>query len=898
MKNYIFGNILDEKIDKNIINNILNEAENLKKEIKKISIKKIIEILDTLANKWSDSEFFYRKEALKMVPNYIGFSKEMVEAGIEVMIDLLRKESIFTRLNTDLGNYRYLDNWVLDENFKGYIKAQPLGIVAHISAGNVFVGGVDSLIQGIITKNVNIMKMSSNDPIFPILFAESLKTVDETGILYKSLAIIPWKGGDEEIESVLKTRCNGIVVYGGAETIKSYRDGLGLHTKLIEYGPKYSFVIVDSNELMKRGIKNVSRLIAKDVTMWEQSACSSPHVVYINSYDVAEQLLYQLSEDLEYWSHIYPKGRIDDDSATEITKLRELAKVEKAMEISDYRFSSDLKWTVILNKNPSFQTSCLHRTIIIKPVKNIDEILVYIKDMGNFFQTVALVTSDEDAKKISMKLADIGADRFVEPGKMSVRKHGTPHDGSRGLGELVKWISLSRDTIEASTFKINWKKYDKEEDYFDFLPDDKRDKVTFSRLQYIVNYCREKSPLLAERYKGLELKNFEDFLKFPLMTGDDYKKFLPPYGNGLLTSSVKSGYIFSSGGTTGSPKLVYRTHEEQHYNALKLGKGLALSTLEKGDVVANLLFAGNLWASFVSFNQALEHTGCQILPIAGNIGIEIVNYLRLFKANAVITIPSVLISIANYVEKNQINDLKIEKAITGGEHLFEGAKEYLKEILEIKEFYSTGYTTNDTGAIGYQCKKCCGGIHHVHEDLHYVEILDISTGLPVKPGEIGKIVVTNLQRTLMPTIRYDVGDLGRWIEGKCVCGRNTRLFELLGRADEILIIGGVNIQPETIASAVHEVEELSEYFQMIADLDGFRDILIIKAEKKENFSENDSIIAKKLEEKVYKHCKEIKTVVEKGLAAPLKVEILPPGTIERNPKTGKIKISIDKRLKF
>ncbi len=898
VKLYIFGDIVElkGKLNKNQINEILDKAHDLKHSIQKVSVKEIVDLLDRVADQWDNPDYIYRKIALEQVPDRIGFSKEMVNAGIETMIDLMRKENLITRLNCDLGNIEYLDNWTLDKNFKGYIKAKPLGVVAHVSAGNVFVGGVDSIIQGIITKNVNIMKMSSVDPIFPVLFAESLKSLDTKGIISKSLALLTWKGGDEEVESVLKQRCNGIVVYGGRDTVLSYRKGLGLHTKLIEYGPKYSFVIVDKNELEKRGIKKVSRLIARDATMWEQSACSSPHVVYVNDYNTAYKLLDSIAEALEYWTKIYPNGKIDYDKATEITKFRELTKVEKAMDKADYRFSPDLKWSVILQKEPHFQTSCLNRTLIIKPVKDIDQIINVIKEMGEYIQTVAIVASDEDSKDIASKLADIGADRFVEPGRMAVRKHGTPHDGTRGLATLVRWVSLARNSVEVSTFESNWESYNPEKDYFDFMSKEERDRITFSRLKYIVEYCKAHSPLLAERYRGLKLESFDDFLNFPLMTGEDYKKYLPPYGTGLLTSDVKSGYVFSSGGTTGNPKLVYRTLEEQHYNALKLGKGLALSGIGRGDVVANLLFAGNLWASFVSFNQALEHTGCQILPIAGNQPIEnIISYLSLFKANTIITIPSVILSIAEYVEKNKIKDIKIKKAITGGEHLFKGAKEYLKQILGVEEFYSTGYTTNDTGAIGYQCKYCKGAIHHIHEDLHYVEILDLDTGEPVKTGEIGKIVVTNLHRKLMPTIRYDVGDLGRWVETECECGRKTKLMELLGRSDEVLIIGGGNVQPETIAEAVHNIKGLSEHFQMVARLKGHKDQLVIRVERKSDSEINDEILKKQLIEEVYKKSKELKTMVSEGLSAPIEVEILPSGGIERNPKTGKIKLTIDER---
>lgn len=268
----------------------------------------------------------------------------------------------------------------------------------------------------------------------------------------------------------------------------------------------------------------------------------------------------------------------------------------------------------------------------------------------------------------------------------------------------------------------------------------------------------------------MEVKSFGDFRKLPLLTGDDYKTFLPPHGGGLLCGDVTSGYVFSSGGTTGTPKAVYRTMEEQHFNAVRLGKGLALSVFNEGNVVANLLFAGNMWASFVSYNQALEHTGCRILPIAGNFSIEeIVQDLISFKANCIITIPSVLLNVAEHVDKKGI-DLRIEKVSTGGEHLFEEAKAYLSKVLGVRKFASTGYTTNDTGAIGYQCSYCERGIHHVHEDLHYVEVLD-EEGKPCRPGQVGRIVVTNLQRKLMPTIRYEVGDLGRWVEGPCPCGR-------------------------------------------------------------------------------------------------------------------------------
>ena len=896
MEFYIFGELRNlNKLTAKDMSQIVEEGKKIKREIAKIKVDKIIDILDKCSKVWAYKDYKYRKIALEELPQRIKFSREMVEEGIKTLCSLMSRSGLTVRLNTDLGDKNYLNDWVYNRDFKGYIKAIPHGVIAHVSAGNVFVGGVDSLIQGILTKNVNIMKMATADPIFPVLFAKSLKDFDDTRILHKAMALVNWKGGSEDIENILKRECDAIVVYGGSDTVYSYRKNQGLHCKLIEYGPKYSFIVVEKKEAEKRGVKDVAKLIARDAIMWEQSACSSPHVVYVETKELAKTFLTEIGRAFDYWAEKIPQGDLFDDEAVEITRVREMAKVDKALGKEDYYFSKNSLSTVVYQESKEFTVSNHNRILFLKYLDSLDEIVGIVEPMGRFIQTVSLITDNKNAKKLADELSLIGADRFVDAGKMAVRKHGTPHDGTKGLSELIKWVSLAREKFESDwDVFIPSHTYIEEDDYFDYLSQEKRDKLTFKRVKNIVEYARKHSPLLRERYNGIEIKSFEDFYKLPLMTGSDYKKYLPPNGEGLLTSGVKSGYVFSSGGTTGKPKSVFRTFEEQWFNALKLGKGLKLSIFNEGDIVANLLFAGNMWASFVSYNMALEYTGCRILPIAGNHGMDdIINSMVLFKANGFITIPSVALSIAEYVESNNI-DLKIEKVVTGGEHLFKEAKKYLTKVLGVKKFASTGYTTNDTGAIGYQCEHMEGGLHHIHEDLHYVEIID-EEGNPCKPNEIGRIIVTNLQRKLMPTIRYEVGDLGRWIEGECRCGRKTRVMELLGRSDDVLIIGGGNIHPEVIAESVYNVGGLSNHFQIIGEISDKKDRLRVKVEAMGEDISNIKEKEEKLKEIIYEKSKELRAMYDGGLINDTVVEIVKPNTLERNPKTGKIRLVIDNR---
>jgi phenylacetate-coenzyme A ligase PaaK-like adenylate-forming protein len=570
------------------------------------------------------------------------------------------------------------------------------------------------------------------------------------------------------------------------------------------------------------------------------------------------------------------------------------------MDTSMLLVPDDTDWTVVLQRAPDFQTSCLFRTLYVKPVRRIEEALEAVRPMGAFLQTVAILADPERTKTLGRALTRIGADRIVAPGRMARRQHGTPHDGTRGLAMLVRWSSIGQMEEDAgkAAFGNNgasWTPYDPAADAFDYLPDVERDAAVLAQVRSLITDIRPRSPFYAQRLAGFELKSLADLARLPVLTGDELKSHMPPAGHGFVTDETAGGFVFASGGTSGAPKVAYRTAEEHHYNATRMGKGLLLAGFGPGDVVANLMFAGNMWASFISLNMALEHTGARFLPLAGNMDLEFVLFaLKHFRANSIISIPTVLLSIARMVEERKIEGLTIKKAATGGEHLFPGARAYLSRVLGVEHFASAGYAANDSGAIGYQCSHCGGSIHHVHEDLHYVEIVDPDTLEPVAPGEVGKIVATNLNRRLMPMLRYDIGDLGRWIEGPCGCGRTTRRFELMGRSDDVLNFGAAKLGPDVVAEALKEVPGLSPVFQMIARFDGVADQLIVRVER-EASAADAAALGERLAEHLRHSTKELKTFLERKLIGGIAVEVVAPGGLPRNPRTGKVRLVLEER---
>lgn len=891
MKWYMFGEErTSERITVQEITEVMAAARTHCDEVRQAPIDYIVDTLDRVGNVFADTQSERYHAIVETMHGQLGWSREMVAEGLAIIADVLTYDHLMTRLEADLDNPRQLDEFCYNRAFCGMVKAEPFGVVAHVSAGNVFVGAVDTLVQGLVTKNVNILKMSSADPVFPMIFSEIVREVDTVGTVARAFALVPFKGGDKEVESVVKAEADALVVYGGRETVEAYREGAGFHTKIIEYGPKYSLSIIDASLIDGDNVGDVCRDLARDFTMWEQSACSSPHVVFVDDADKARLFAHALSEALQAWSVKIPHSRIPLNEAVEITRTRELARVDQALGEAELIIPAEdcQDWTVVLQHKCAFKVSPHHRTaFVVTSPSHETATLEALRPYGQFIQSVSLLMPTARRLALASKLVALGTDRITDIGWMARRKHGTPHDGTRGTSELVRWVSIGSDRPF--------------ENPFDYLPDDERNRLTLLRLNAFLHYVRSHSPFYADRLPQRDLQRLEELATLPILSPDELKANLPPKGNGLLTAPIGHSIAFSSGGTTGDPKCIYRTHAENHENARLIGKGYALSIFNSHDVVANLLYAGNMWASFLSHNEAIEATGAHVLPIAGNIAIEdIVSALRAYKPTGAVSIPSVILSIAEYVKTHGITDVTLRKIVTGGEHLYPEAKAFIRDVLHTEQFASTGYLSNDTGCIGFQCESiddhAQGVVHHIHEDYCIMEVVDPATGQPVPDGEEGKILVTNYRRRFMPLVRYDIGDMGRILTHRCSCGRTVKLMELLGRSDDTLIIGAGNISAGAVAHVLGHFPELSAHFRLVAETCDRKDQLTVEVESLTPLSAEATA---SLEARVYDRLLLEKPILATALTTstilPPLVRVLPPNSLPRNPRTGKLKLTVDRR---
>jgi phenylacetate-CoA ligase len=102
---------------------------------------------------------------------------------------------------------------------------------------------------------------------------------------------------------------------------------------------------------------------------------------------------------------------------------------------------------------------------------------------------------------------------------------------------------------------------------------------------------------------------------------------------------------------------------------------------------------------------------------------------------------------------------------------------------------------------------------HALESEFVAEVLEVKGDSPVGEDETGELVLTNLGRWAAPVVRYRTGDLVRLRSTPCACGSAFLRFSggVLGRADEMVQVRGVNVYPAAVESIVREESAISEF---------------------------------------------------------------------------------------
>lgn len=128
-----------------------------------------------------------------------------------------------------------------------------------------------------------------------------------------------------------------------------------------------------------------------------------------------------------------------------------------------------------------------------------------------------------------------------------------------------------------------------------------------------------------------------------------------------------------------------------------------------------------------------------------------------------------------------LNGIGLKAVICTAEKMYPHHREVFSEVFDCPVVDE--YGSSENGIIAFQCRE---GNMHVMADHLAVEFVD-EAGQRVKPGELGRVVITDLGGYAMPLIRYEIGDMGRYSEQQCSCGVTLPVMDIVeGRKEDFI----------------------------------------------------------------------------------------------------------------
>lgn len=324
------------------------------------------------------------------------------------------------------------------------------------------------------------------------------------------------------------------------------------------------------------------------------------------------------------------------------------------------------------------------------------------------------------------------------------------------------------------------------------------------------------------------IKTLDDIRKIPFTTKQDLRDNYP---FGLVCGDMKDAVrIHSSSGTTGHPTVVVYSRHDIDSWANMIARNMYMVGCRNTDVFQNSSGYG-MFTGGLGFQYGAEKLGAATIPAAAGNSKRQVMFIRDFGTTCLHAIPSYAIRLAEVFKEEGIDprSTKLRTLFIGAEPHTNEQRLKIERLLGVKAYNSYGMTEMNGPGVAFECKQQNG--MHLWEDNYIVEIIDPETLEPVPDGETGEMVLTTLDRTMMPIIRYRTRDITRIIPGECECGRtHRRIDRIKGRTDDMFIIKGVNVFPMQVEKILIQYPGIGSNYLITLDTIADNDVMTVEIE--------------------------------------------------------------------
>jgi len=398
---------------------------------KQLSPEVVIEAVECLRNDLLKGKF---DELLASFPADV---VDTYKAQAEV---LLSKEHLHKKLETELGNtFEYTTGYI-----KGFnqikVRKMPLGVLFHIAAGNMDFLPAYSLAEGLMTGNINILKLPSADNGLSLKLIMQL--IEYRPELKDYIYVFDTSSSDIQGMRKMADLSNAVSVWGSDMAIEAVRGLAPTGVKIIEWGQKLGFCYITKlNEAEDAG-KELEGL-AKHIAQTKQLLCSSCQVIYLDTSDMEELKAFGM-RFLPILENAVNGNKTEEIGVRARDTLVSYTQRLKAYLGEEEKHDNVIRGkgcSVIISSDSDLELSPMMCNVLVKPLprENIGKVLYE----GRFhLQTAGLICPKEDREHLAELFTQCGLIRVTKAADMSAYFPGECHDGEYALSRYVRIVNV------------------------------------------------------------------------------------------------------------------------------------------------------------------------------------------------------------------------------------------------------------------------------------------------------------------------------------------------------------------------------------------------------------------------------------------------------------------------
>ena len=356
--------------------------------------------------------------------------------GVPFLRLWLRRSTLEPLLLRELGVDWLHSRW--QEDGRARLRAFPVGIVGHWPAANVEIQPVLSVTCGLLGGNACLARVPAGLVELTERIMERLEEVDPEEQVTRRIFMATFDHSRMDLQEAMARAVDGAMIWGGAEAVSRVRSLPFPHwARIVVFGPRTSVAAMDAAAWTDRAQRSSwCRRIARDVWQFDQQACSSPQVLFLESCNDAQpaDFVEDLKRAFEEENRAHPRRDLDPSLASAICIARASHLLEDVRNQAWFPASPD--WTILLGTGTKIPKSSQGRTLTVLVADDLTEVVCAFEET---VQTLGLAVKDPQKEEQLARAAGCrGVDRVVKLGSMHA--FSSPWDGADLVRPMVRLV--------------------------------------------------------------------------------------------------------------------------------------------------------------------------------------------------------------------------------------------------------------------------------------------------------------------------------------------------------------------------------------------------------------------------------------------------------------------------